>query len=149
MIDRHQPHRPCLRGASAVALVLLGSLGGGVGGCTTPELEGAPARPRGIGTAAPPVLSPGAVQVGRDLYQVPIGVDADGCQTYRLYSPTLLVSQAISYRRRDGGFTIDKHEAVCDRGAATGRAPGPGGTRALLQHGEAPPGRPPDPALTA
>ncbi len=35
---------------------------------------------------------------------------------YRLYSPTQLATQAISYRGRDGGFTIDKRAAVCDPG---------------------------------
>lgn len=58
----------------------------------------------------------GAIEVGQDLYQVPIGRDADGCALYRLYSPTRMVSQAISYRRRDGSFTIDRREAGCQGG---------------------------------
>jgi hypothetical protein len=58
----------------------------------------------------------GAIEIGQGLYQVPMGRDADGCAIYRLYSPTRMVSQAISYRSRDGGFTIDRQKADCPSG---------------------------------
>jgi hypothetical protein len=66
--------------------------------------------------AAPPPetgIPAGAVAVGPDLYQVPIGEDASGCPMYRLYSPSRLVSQSIAWPRRGGGFTGDRAEAAC------------------------------------
>ncbi len=108
-----RPLRPRCRGDAAVAcLVLLGWLGS----CTAPG-------PTGAGTAPATDLPPGAVPLGRDLYQVPIGADADGCQMYRLYSPTLMVAEVISYRSRDGGFTIDRRAAVCNQRSSTNHAP--------------------------
>lgn len=103
----------CRRQTAVGCLVLLGWLGG----CTAPASTAA-------GTTAAPGLPPDAVRVGRDLYQVPVARDADGCQTYRLYSPTLMVTEAVSYRSRDGGFTIDRRAAVCDRSGWVRSAPG-------------------------
>lgn len=60
------------------------------------------------------IVPAGAVTVGEDLYQVPVGSDADGCLMYRLYSPTRPVSLAISYRATDGSFTMDQRRALCD-----------------------------------
>jgi hypothetical protein len=54
-----------------------------------------------------------ALQVGDDLYQEPIGYDADGCLMYRLFSPTTLVTHAISYRSIEGGFTLKRRLALC------------------------------------
>jgi hypothetical protein len=96
--------------AAVARLALLGWLGG-CAAAAAPD------------TAPAPQLPPGAIQVGRDLYQIPIGADADGCQQYRLYSPTLMVTAAISYRSRNGGFTIDRGAAVCDPASSTGRTP--------------------------
>jgi hypothetical protein len=48
---------------------------------------------------------------------VPIGKDEGGCTTYRLYSPSVLVAQAISYRDLGGGFTTDRREADSATGA--------------------------------
>ena len=56
---------------------------------------------------------PGAIQIGEQLYQVPIGADDDGCPRYRLYSPTRLVAQVIYYRDPAGGFTTDRRQAAC------------------------------------
>jgi hypothetical protein len=61
---------------------------------------------------APP-LPFGAIQVGEDLYQIPIGADGDGCPRFRMYSPTKLVAQAIYYPDGAGGFTASKEEAAC------------------------------------
>ena len=83
----------------AVALVVA------LAGCATPP----PAGP------APAALPAGAVAVGPDLYQVPIGADAEGCPMYRLHSPTRMVTQAIAWRRPDGSFTLDRREAACAR----------------------------------
>lgn len=55
----------------------------------------------------------GAIQIGEELYQVPIGADDDGCPMFRLHSPTRLVAQAIYYRDAVGGFTTNKQEAAC------------------------------------
>jgi hypothetical protein len=58
----------------------------------------------------------GAIEVGEDLYQIPIGTDADGCPMFRMHSPAKLVAQAIYYRDAAGGFTMSKEEAACMRG---------------------------------
>ena len=58
----------------------------------------------------------GAIEVGEDLYQVPIGPDADDCPMFRMYSPTKLVTQAIYYRDAAGGFTMSREEAACTSG---------------------------------
>ena len=62
-------------------------------------------------------VPPGAIPIGDQLYQVPIGADDDGCPRYRLYSPTKLVAQAIYYRDPAGGFTPDRRQAACAGGA--------------------------------
>ena len=104
----------------AAGLVLGSALYGALAGCASPHSTDAAQRTAGTRTApgALPAseIPAGAIRVGQDLYQVPIGRDADGCAIYRLYSPTRLVSQAISYRSRDGGFTIDRQKADCPRG---------------------------------
>jgi hypothetical protein len=61
-------------------------------------------------------VPPGAIEVGDQLYQVPIGHDEDGCAMYRLYSPSRLVTQVISYRAVGGGFTTDRRQADCTTG---------------------------------
>jgi hypothetical protein len=61
-------------------------------------------------------LPRGAISVGEQLYQVPIGADADGCPMFRLYSPTKLVAQVIYYRDPAGGFTTSKEDAACTSG---------------------------------
>jgi hypothetical protein len=58
----------------------------------------------------------GAIRVGEELYQIPIGADDDGCPRFRLYSPTKLVAQAIYYRDAAGGFTTNRQEAACPTG---------------------------------
>jgi hypothetical protein len=60
-----------------------------------------------------PQLPRGAIQVGEELYQIPIGADDDRCPRFRMYSPTKLVAQAIYYRDAAGGFTPSKEEAAC------------------------------------
>jgi hypothetical protein len=63
-------------------------------------------------------VPPGAIPIGDQLYQVPIGADDDGCPRYRLYSPTRLVAQALYYRDPAGGFTPDRRQAACARAAS-------------------------------
>jgi len=119
MTEFCRPRATRLRRAAA-ALVIGCWLCSTLGGCTSPHPSGAAQRT--AGSAAAPGALPageipaGAIEVGQDLYQVPIGRDADGCAIYRLYSPTRMVGQAISYRSRDGGFTIDRQEADCRSG---------------------------------
>jgi hypothetical protein len=67
----------------------------------------------GVGSRAQAEVPPDAIQIGDQLYQVPIGADEDGCWRYRLYSPTKLVAQAIYYRDAAGGFTPDRRQAAC------------------------------------
>ena len=55
----------------------------------------------------------GAIPVSQDLYQVPIGVDNEGCPMFRMHSPTKLVAQAIYYPDASGGFTMEKRAAAC------------------------------------
>ena len=63
-----------------------------------------------------PPVPRGAIPVGEELYQIPIGADDDGCPRFRLYSPTRLVVQAIYYRDATGGFTTNRQEAACPTG---------------------------------
>lgn len=84
-----------------VVRVLAGGLVLTLGACSTgPESPG-------------PEPGDGAIQVGPDVYQVPIGRDPDGCVFYRLYSPTRVVPEVISYRRADGTFTRTYEDAAC------------------------------------
>lgn len=59
------------------------------------------------------VLSDQAIKIGDDLYYIPIGVDQDGCMTYQLYSESMMVSQVITYRNKDGIFTTSKNSKNC------------------------------------
>jgi hypothetical protein len=79
-------------------------------GCSSPR---APVTGPGIADQPSPALPAGAIEVGDQLYQVPIGEDEDGCPMYRLHSPTKMVAQVISYRDPTGGFTTDRQEADC------------------------------------
>lgn len=86
-----------------------------LGGCAATELPGAS---RGGEVAGQPVEwdpPAGAIAVGDQLYQVPIG-ELDGCPIYRLYSPTRPVPQAVYYRDRQEGFTMDRNAARCAGG---------------------------------
>jgi hypothetical protein len=86
-------------------------------------LQGCGARAPGVGSSAGGIadeaaeVPPGAIPIGDELYQVPIGADDDGCPRYRLYSPTRLVAQVIYYRGPAGGFTTDRQQAECASGA--------------------------------
>jgi hypothetical protein len=88
-----------------------------VPGCAAPESDGEGS----FEGAAPRALAevpPGAIPIGDQLYQVPIGADDEGCPRYRLYSPTKLVVQAIYYRDPAGGFTPDRRQAACASAAS-------------------------------
>jgi hypothetical protein len=87
----------------------VGSLGAG---CSSPQ-EPVTGPTSNVAETQAAALPPGAIQVGEELYQVPIGKYEDGCTMYRLYSPSMLVAQVISYRDFDGGFTTDRREADC------------------------------------
>jgi hypothetical protein len=73
----------------------------------------------GTGSDETAEIPPGAIAVGDDLYQVPIGEDEDGCPMFRLFSPTQMVVQAIFYRAPDGDFTMDRTEAACPPAAGS------------------------------
>ncbi len=55
----------------------------------------------------------GAVRVGDDLYMVPVGRDADGCERFTMFSRTKMVPAVIHYRDGKGGFTTDRAQADC------------------------------------
>ena len=57
-------------------------------------------------------LPKGAIVVGEDLYMVPAGLDETGCPWFRAFSPTKMVVQAMFYRAAEGGFVMDRTEAV-------------------------------------
>ena len=103
-VSRARPWRPWL--VLGLALGILGQ------GCSSPQAPIIAASPE-VAERQAADLPPGAIEVGQDLYQVPIGEDEDGCAMYRLYSPTGLVVQVISYRDAAGGFTTDRREADC------------------------------------
>ncbi len=65
---------------------------------------------------SPPVPE-GAIKVGDDLYQVPVGTDAGGCMQYRMFSQTKAVVAAIFYRAPSGEFTMDRSRADCGTGS--------------------------------
>lgn len=84
------------RVAAAIAVALA------CGGCAaTPHADPAP-------------VPDNAVQVGEDLYMVPLPGRIGGCQAYRQASRTRMVTAALYYRGRDGGFVLDRNKAVCD-----------------------------------
>ena len=59
-------------------------------------------------------LRAGTIKTGEDLYMIPLKqTDADGCQGYRQYSPTHLVTMAIYYQDHEGRFTANKLQAPC------------------------------------
>ena len=63
-----------------------------------------------------PPIPEGAIKIGDDIYQVPIGKDSDGCDTYRMFSQHKGVVAAIFYRAEDGTFTMDKSKVTCSGG---------------------------------
>lgn len=92
----------------ALALVLTAPADGGEpseGGPMPADSQNAP-RPPGN-------LPDGAVPFGEDVYMVPVGRDAGGCQQYTMYSPTRAVLTVIYYRDGKGEFTTDRADAVC------------------------------------
>ena len=100
---------------AAASLLLLDACRAGAGTGSPPSREPAPDREKAMSEPTrTPDVPPGAILIGDDVYAVPIGKpDADGCQRYRLWSPTKVVVQAIHYRRADGSFTMRKDEAAC------------------------------------
>ena len=103
--------RRCLRWAG----LALG-IGTALQACAAPQSD-AQGSFEGAAPRAHAEVPSGAIKVGDQLYQVPIGADDDGCPRYRLYSPTRLVAQAIYYRDQAGGFTSDGRQAACPGGA--------------------------------
>jgi hypothetical protein len=77
------------------------------------QAPGAAANSGNVADEAAAELPAGAIAIGDELYQVPIGADDHGCARYRLYSPTRLVAQAIYYRDAAGGFTTSRQRAAC------------------------------------
>lgn len=71
--------------------------------------------PGGPGASHRAVAIPeNAIQVGDQLFMVPLSERVQECQAYRPFSPTHRVQQAIHYRTADGRFVRDRGQAVCD-----------------------------------
>ncbi len=102
---------------AAAALLLLDACRAGESTSPPARKEPATGKEKTVSeNAQTPSPPPGAIPIGDDVYAVPIGKpDAQGCQRYRLWSPTKMVVQAIHYRRADGSFTMRKDEAACHR----------------------------------
>ena len=103
------PTAPAPTAPAGTGPVCTGSAGAGLNDADTAATCAA----AGPAASADRALPAGAIAVGPDLYQVPIGPDAEGCQMYRLHSPGRMVTQAIAWRRPDGSFTLDRREAAC------------------------------------
>jgi hypothetical protein len=75
-------------------------------------------KPGTAGNPAPPTaplpagVPTGAVSVGDDVFMVPAGT-LDGCPSYRAFSPSKAVTQAMHFRKTGGGFTTNRAEADC------------------------------------
>jgi len=68
----------------------------------------------GRGAAAPPSGVPAdAVPAGENLWMVPLADTVSGCRAFRPFSPGRMTVAAIYYRKRGGGFTLDRAEADC------------------------------------
>lgn len=106
-------------------LVLLVGCSGGEPGTPEPSTADAPSAADAMGSSDDRggALPEGAIRVGDDLHQVPIGVDAGGCPIYRLHSTRGAVVQAIFYRTASGAFTMDRKAAACPGPAGDDPAP--------------------------
>ena len=89
-----------LRAVTRVATIALFLLAACGGGAAAPESE------------RPPVPAD-AIQIGEDLYMVPLAAPVDDCPAYRAFSPTKRVAQVIYFRAADGSFTADRSKADC------------------------------------
>ncbi len=95
-------------GCKSMAIFLVGGARMTVSAVTIVFLVGACS---GSGTGVPA----GAVELGKDLYMVPVGDGEGSCRMWRMHSPTMATIQVIHYRKSDGGFTVNKTEAGCRR----------------------------------
>ena len=101
--------RGAVAGGLALALCAAGA------GCS--EAGGLRDEPPGPEAAGPEAAVPaGAVPIGSGFYMVPMGEDADGCQRFRLHSPTRYTNPVVYYRTADGSFVLEKARAACKAG---------------------------------
>jgi hypothetical protein len=63
--------------------------------------------------ARPPEIPANAIPAGEGLWMVPLEGEVEGCQAFRPVSPGRMTVAALYYRKRDGGFTLDRNEADC------------------------------------
>ena len=61
----------------------------------------------------PPEVPAEAVPAGDGLWMVPLEGEFDGCPAFRPVSPGRMTVAALYYRKRGGGFTLDRNEADC------------------------------------
>lgn len=83
--------------ALAAALPCVACAAGG-GGAPAPRPDGVPAD---------------ALPAGENLWMVPLADKLDGCPAFRPVSPGRMTTAAIYYRKRGGGFTLNRAEADC------------------------------------
>lgn len=59
------------------------------------------------------VIPKNAIQVGKDLYYLPVGTDSDGCTMYQAYAPNAMTAQGIIYQNGRGNFSLSKNKDTC------------------------------------
>jgi hypothetical protein len=68
----------------------------------------------GSPAAAPPEGVPAnALPAGDGLWMVPLPDKVEGCPAFRPVAPGRMTVAAIYYRKRGGGFTLNRAEADC------------------------------------
>lgn len=63
--------------------------------------------------ASEPAVPDSAIEIGRDLYMVPVGTDERGCTRYNLVARERETVQAVFYRDQRGDFTTNRADAGC------------------------------------
>lgn len=97
------PTAPSEPGGLALrSLVLLGPLLLGLAACGGGS-SGGPAR----------AIPASAIEIGEELYMVPVGEDASGCTRYNLIARERETVQAVFYRDARGDFTTNRVDAGC------------------------------------
>ena len=90
-----------MRGLWAALAAALPCFACAAGGAPPPE----PSRP--------PEVPANAIPAGEGLWMVPLEGKIDGCQAFRLFAPGRMTVAALHYRKRGGGFTLNRNEADC------------------------------------
>lgn len=71
------------------------------------------ARSAGVQPSRPPEVPADAIPAGEGLWMAPLAEKVEGCPAFRPIAPGRMTVAAIYYRKRGGGFTLDRNEADC------------------------------------